>query len=290
MKINISSILDTGIERENNEDSLIFCPDLSRPEWSQGDMGAYFPLGKLGAIAVVADGMGGANAGEIASEIAINTIKDTFDPNSPIDIENDVEIIEFLHCVVKKADKNIIDRINSDPDTSGMGTTLVLCWILNGKVYIAWCGDSRCYVYNPANGLTPLTTDHSLVQELIDRGEISKEEAFTHPDSNIITRGLGDFDTEAVADIVVHDIHPNDTLLLCSDGLCGYCQDTDIETILANNYTEVNQCCQQLLQLALNAGGYDNISIIAASLINDDQQKPANLTLGQRIKHFFGLA
>lgn len=290
MKIKISSILDIGKERDNNEDALAFCPDLTNPNWETSKMPSYIPLGKHGAITIVADGMGGANAGEVASDISICTVKERFSSERIQEVIGDNDRIkELLHKVVQQADDKINKRILTDPDTLGMGTTIVICWILNNKAYIAWCGDSRCYVYNPVTGLKLLTHDHSLVQEMVDNGEITEEEAFQHPDSNIITRGLGDFNSEVYPDIAVYDIKPNDTLLLCSDGLCGYCDDRSIKDVLSHNFINIDDCCEQLLQLAYDAGGHDNISIIIASCINDQQEEPQKATWGQKFKRLMGL-
>lgn len=288
MKIRISAKIDIGIERENNEDAITWCPDLANPEWDSDKTVGYIPIGKLGALAVVADGMGGANAGEVASTIAIQTVKESFTPDRLATvIEDENKIKQHLSDVVTEADKRIYDR--ADDETSGMGTTIVICWVVNSKAYIAWCGDSRCYVSNPSGALHPLTKDHSLVQEMVDNGQITQEEAFDHPDSNIITRGLGDFGEVSFPDIVIHDIKPNDTLLLCSDGLCGYCEDAEIESVIEKHYHDTDTCCDKLMQLALDAGGYDNISIIAVSIINDQQKAPSKPSIGQRIKSFFGL-
>ena len=290
MKIKISAAIDTGKERDNNEDALAYCPDLASQQWHDDDMPDYIPLGDCGTLTVVADGMGGANAGEVASSIAINTIKEIFSTDCVKDIVSDDEKIKaLLNNAVTTADEHIINKMSIDPETAGMGTTIVICWIINGKAFIAWCGDSRCYVFNPARGLKLLTKDHSFVQELIDSGKITIEEAMTHPDSNIITRGLGDFDTNAVPDIITYDISPNDILLLCSDGLNGYCIDSDIESVLASNYSDVSQCSKLLMQLALSAGGFDNISIIAASLIGDEQEMPSEPTLFQKLKRFLNI-
>lgn len=291
MKIRISASIDTGKERDNNEDALTYCPDLLSPQWhDNGEMPAYITIGNCGTLTVVADGMGGANAGEVASSIAIDTVKEVFSAQRVEGIADDDEKIkELLHEVITKADEHIIAKMNTDPNTAGMGTTIVICWIFNKKAHIAWCGDSRCYVYNPAHGLKLLTKDHSLVQEMIDNGEISHEEAFSHPDSNVITRGLGDFDTNAAPDIIEYGISPNDTLLLCSDGLCGYCQDAEIESLMADKYSDVSQCCHQLMQLALDAGGFDNISIIAASLIDDNHEAPSGPSFFQKFLRLFGI-
>ena len=289
MKIKIASRLDIGKRRENNEDALVYCPSLSEPEWREDDMTSYLPLGDFGAIAVVADGMGGANAGEVASSISIVTIRDTFttDRVSAAIKGGEGTIQSLLLEAVKQADTAILHRIATDDGTQGMGTTIVVCWVLSDKAYIVWCGDSRCYSYHPAKGLKPLTHDHSWVQELVDKGEITPEEAFSHPDGNIITRGLGDFGSEVNPDFVVHSVKENETLMLCSDGLCGYCTDDILEACMSQYQTDTSSCCQNLLQQALDAGGYDNISIITISLISDNKEQPSPITLMQSMKRRF---
>lgn len=277
MKIKISALTDVGKERTNNEDALIYCSDLSLQKWSAECQKEYVKLGDLGTLLVVADGMGGANAGEVASSLAIETVKERFsvkNAQEALASEGD-GIASLLKETIAEADKVINQRMATDAETQGMGTTIVICWILNdGNAHIAWCGDSRCYVYRPTNGLRRLTKDHSLVQELIDNGEITEEEAFNHPDNNIITCGLGDFQAYPTPGIVSCELKPNDTVLLCSDGLCGYCTDDDIKQVLKAEYVENETCCQKMLDCALDAGGADNIAIVMASLIGDDQELP----------------
>lgn len=289
MKIKIASRLDIGKRRENNEDALAYCANLSEPEWHEDDMNAYLPLGENGALAVVADGMGGANAGEVASSISIQTIRATFtiDRVSAAVKGGEETIKSLLLEAIKQADTAILQRIATDDGTQGMGTTIVVCWIVAGKAYIAWCGDSRCYSYHPAKGLQALTHDHSWVQELVDKGEITPEDAFSHPDGNIITRGLGDFGSEVNPDFVVHPVKENETLVLCSDGLCGYCTDDTLEACLDKNQTDASNCCQSLLQQALDAGGHDNISIITISIIPDNRDRPTPITRIQSMKRHF---
>lgn len=288
MKIRISSALDIG-KRDNNEDALAYCEDLSQQQWSQDSMDTYIPLGEYGAVAVVADGMGGANAGEVASAIAIQTVKETLsiERAAAAMSAGDDSIRSLLEETIKCGDSNIIKHIANHCDTQGMGTTIVICWMIANKAYIVWCGDSRCYSYHPAKGLKPLTHDHSLVQEMVDNGEISLEEAFSHPDGNIITRGLGDFGSEVDPGFVVHPLKENETLMLCSDGLCGYCLDKDLETCMDQNHTDTFKCCQSLLKQALDAGGYDNISIITISVLSDNQEQPHQVTCFQSMKRRF---
>ena len=277
MKIKISALTDVGKERDNNEDALIYCSDLSLQNWDDGSTAEYKKLGELGTLLVVADGMGGANAGEVASSLAIETVKEFFSVSRVQETlaHGDEEISSLLKETISAADHAINQRMAEDPETDGMGTTIVICWILqDGKSHIAWCGDSRCYLYNTTSGLRRLTKDHSLVQELVDSGEITEEEAFNHPDSNIITCGLGGFQTYPSPDIVTCNLKANDTVMLCSDGLCGYCTDEDIKQVFSSECVETVSCCQKMLNKALDAGGADNIAIVMASVIDDDQEKP----------------
>lgn len=267
MNVAIFAKTDIGAHREQNEDAFVICPNLSSPDWNHYE--ASVELDSYGCLLAVADGMGGANAGDVAAALAVESIKDVFSSSDLAScITSDWRIKALLNDAVVSADKSIREYARHHTETVGMGTTLVLCWILEGKAYIAWCGDSRCYVFNPRYGIKALTKDHSYVQELINRGELTEDEALTHPDSNLITRGLGDLDAPAKADIVDYAIQPNDMFLLCSDGLCGYCTDDAIERVLRASDHDKKDCCDKLIQLALDAGGYDNICIVLALVDN----------------------
>lgn len=272
MKISVSGKTDIGLERANNEDAIAFCSDLDQSNWDASTFNGYITSGDLGSISIVADGMGGANAGEMASSIAIESLKRDLTPSLLSEvISSDEAIKSYLSTIISNANDAILKHIESDLDTIGMGTTIVLAWILKGKAYIAWCGDSRCYVFNPQHGLKCLSKDHSYVQELIDNGEITVTQSFNHPDSNIITRCLGDGDVSSEPEIIVYEIYKHDHFLLCSDGLCGYCNDRVIEKTLYKEYLDVERCSNALVNLALKAGGQDNISVINISTIEDDE-------------------
>lgn len=262
MKINICALSDVGKERPNNEDAISVCPDLTQSLWNCFSANSYVPLSSLGAVCIIADGMGGANAGEIASSLAIENIEESF---RKADYENimasDNTICNFLRDCIAQSDKRILNYTIKHPDSFGLGTTIVLLWIVNGKAFIAWCGDSRCYCFNPKSGLRLLTKDHSLVQELVDKGEIQAEEAFCHPDNSIVTRCLGDVGANPEPETLTHNIENGDLFLLCSDGLCGYCRDSKMEKVIYKHYDNIDECQRALLQLALKAGGEDNISI-----------------------------
>jgi len=287
MKIKVSAILDIGIVRDNNEDAFAICPNLLNSNWEQEETASYIPIGDAGSIMIVADGMGGPEAGEVASHVAIESIKKSFTPDCIAQYTDVDKKKSFLKKVIESANNAIKKAVEFNSEAVGMGTTVVLCWIFGDMAYIAWCGDSRCYVYNPNKGLKLLTKDHSYVQELVDRGDISENEAFMHPENNIITRGLGDLDIPANPDIITCSVSPNDMFILCSDGLCGLCRDWAIERVLDHTYLDLERCEKELLKLALDAGGDDNICIALASVIKDNKDSPDVMSYKAKIKTFF---
>ncbi len=287
MKIKVSAVLDIGMVRDNNEDAFAICPNLINPNWELEETASYIPIGDTSSILIVADGMGGPEAGEVASHIAIESVKKSFTPDCIAQYSDVDKKKSFLQKAIESANKAIKKAVEDNFESVGMGTTLVLCWIFSDMAYIAWCGDSRCYVYNPIKGLTLLTKDHSYVQELVDCGDISENEAFMHPEGNIITRGLGDLDIPANPDILTFPVSPNDMFLLCSDGLSGLCRDRDIESVLDHYYTDITQCKKELLKLALDAGGDDNICIALASVIADNKECPDDMSFMDKVKAFF---
>ncbi len=250
--------------RENNEDNFTVCPDLTKNEWIvPADNQPVIQLGSKGCIMVVADGMGGQNAGEVASAIAIDTVQEMFSSNRlPADVLNKPDAIkQHLRNVISECDTRIKNKTKDDVSTYGMGSTIIIAWLLGCKLYIAWLGDSRAYSYVEKKGIARLSKDHSFVQQLVDAGTISEEEAMDHPNSNIITRSLGDTSQKAKADVAEYDIEDGQVVLLCSDGLCGVCQDAEIGGIIEEAKDDLQNCKDRLVTAALAAGGSDNITI-----------------------------
>lgn len=250
--------------RENNEDNFTVCPDLIKNEWIvPADYQQVIPLGSYGCVMVVADGMGGQNAGEVASAIAIKTVQDMFAPaHLPADVLDKPDAIKsFLKKVISECDIRIKRTTKADPSTNGMGSTLVMAWLIGNKLYIAWIGDSRAYSFIKGKGIARLSKDHSYVQQLVDAEAISEEEAMTHPNSNIITRSLGDTSQKAKADVIEYDIEDGQVILLCTDGLCGVCRDEIIGGIIEEEENDLQKCKEKLTTAALAAGGSDNITI-----------------------------
>lgn len=271
--LRIVASTNMGLVRTNNEDNFIVCPDLEKGEWLLSQSDEYHDLGKYGALLVVADGMGGANAGEVASEIAVETIKTLC---SPEELEklvfDDNSIPTFLEDAIQKANANILTRSEQDSATSGMGTTIVMSWIYKNVAYITWCGDSRCYVYNSNLGLQRLSKDHSYVQELVDKGELDAEAAFDHPYSNVITKCLDGGKKHAVPESRKYELKDGDILLLCTDGLSGLCRDEEIIKILSEN-EDLQTCKNTLINAALSNGGHDNVTVAMAGIKIQDDEK-----------------
>lgn len=256
--------------RENNEDNFAVCPDLGKTEWIPPvDGQEVIPLAENGCLLVVADGMGGQNAGEVASSIAIETVRQMFLPtNLTTDVIGKPDNIKsFLKKVIVEADSRIKKHTQEHPETEGMGSTIVIAWIIAGSVYVAWLGDSRAYCIVPNKGIGRLTKDHSFVQQLVDAGKLTDEQAMNHPDSNIITRSLGDTSQKAKPEAVRYPLEQGMIILLCSDGLCGVCSDEIIGGIVEEKYSDLSVCKNELTTAALSAGGSDNITIALLEVV-----------------------
>lgn len=274
VKIKLAAGTNVGLIRQNNEDNFVVSSDLSTSEWLIPQAGPYADLGEFGALLVVADGMGGANAGEVASAIAVETIQEKFTSEQLKDVNNDdKDIQEFMKEVVKQADLNIYNHSKEDVSTRGMGTTIVMAWILGDKAYVCWCGDSRCYVLNKQHGLIQLSKDHSYVQELVDKGQLNPELMHDHPLSNVITRCLGDVEKRAEPETRIYQLHNGDIIMLCSDGLCGICHDDVILDTMIKYHEDPMECKNELISVALSAGGYDNVTIALANIRTDEEPK-----------------
>lgn len=260
----MTAATNVGLVRTNNEDNFIVNPDLTAPEWQvPEDTEALIPLGKNGCVMVVADGMGGMNAGEVASELAVSGIRKSFGDVTDFAKITDTgaHIEAFMKKAIVSADSDIKKKVKEDPSTEGMGTTIVMAWVLGNVVHVAWCGDSRAYLFNRQSGLSRLSRDHSYVQQLVDSGKLDPDLAFDHPNSNIITRSLGDSNSVAQPDYVCKGLSAGDMILLCSDGLCGLIRDEEIVDILTPERESINEYRDALFEGALEAGGHDNITI-----------------------------
>lgn len=252
--------------RPNNEDNYQLDDNLSDNSWGF-TADAEVSLGEKGALLVVCDGMGGMNAGEVASDIAVKTIKEWFTTDKLTDAAVAAPC-KYITSAIVAADAAIKAHSKTNPDTEGMGSTIVLAWLLGQKVYVGWCGDSRCYRFNPALGLERLSHDHSYVQELVDAGKLTEELAFDHPNNNIITRSLGDPRGAAQPDCKEFDLYNQDIILLCSDGLCGTLRDNEIAELIKQHQTSMQECRDALWDADEAAGWTDNTTIALAQIIS----------------------
>lgn len=243
--MNISSLTDIGLVRNKNEDSYFQSMDFE------------FPL------FIVADGMGGHNAGEIASKMAVEIIKQIFIENNNI-LNSEQELISIIINSIKKANQKIYEFSQSEEVYSGMGTTITLAYITQGNIYIGHVGDSRAYTISN-NNIFQITEDHSLVNELVKNGSITIEEGKVHPQRNMITRAAGTSEDIEV-DLVIKAYNIGDILFICSDGLSNMISDTEIMNTFINEPI-IKNACESLINKAKENGGKDNITIIAIELV-----------------------
>lgn len=231
------SITDVGMVRQVNQDYVY---------------ASAAPLGALPNLFVVADGMGGHQAGDYASKFTVETIKDELKKGEGDDIG------KLLVSAIKKANTELIKTAEADPRLKGMGTTVVVATIVGQMMYFANVGDSRLYLID--RGITQLTKDHSLVEEMVRLGGIRPEEAKHHPDKNIITRAIGAKDTVEV-DFYEHRLKKDDIILMCTDGLSNMVEDDELFHIVVGG-RDIVESAQSLVDAAKENGGSDNIGII----------------------------
>lgn len=217
-------------------------------------------------LAVVADGMGGHQAGDVASQMVLEGIKDAF---QTVDKSQSIEAWErWLRETIEATNRHIYEYAQENRLYQGMGTTVVAVLFAEHQFLVAHVGDSRLYRYT--DHLEVVTEDHSLVHELVQSGQISKEEAELHPQRNVITRALG---TEASIDVDLKRLSytENEQFLLCSDGLNGMVSDDQLTKVLAADKS-TEEKASTLIQLALDAGGEDNITLILVNTRNDKRR------------------
>lgn len=271
--LKIVALTDRGMEREHNEDFHTFCPDLKINKWSFFETVFVNKQDELGTLLVVADGMGGMNAGEVASDIAISSTKEYFAKNLKSANNPTPEITKkILAEAILFAHQQIIERQKTDESTKGMGTTIVIAWIAKNKLNVSWVGDSRCYLLRKEENLHYISKDHSLVQEMVDSGKITYEQAFYHPQNNIITQSLGDKKRTPIPGFISIPIQQDDIILLCSDGLNGMLTDKQIQEILIKN-TDIEVSAKVLIEESNKAGGHDNITAIISHIVSSPIKK-----------------
>ena len=208
-------------------------------------------------LAVVADGMGGHLAGDVASKMTTDLLQTLWEQDAS-NLNTPEKAEAWFETNVKHVNQKVFQYANENPECQGMGTTLVAAICSNEFATVAHVGDSRCYILNK-NGFRQLTDDHSLVNELVKSGQISKEDAENHPRKNVLLRAIGTESTVSM-DTKSVELEIGDTLILCSDGLTNKISDRELEEILRMN-NPIAEKADQLILLANEYGGEDNISL-----------------------------
>lgn len=222
---------DTGRRRRRNEDNYVVAPPLF----------------------AVADGMGGAQAGEVASKLATAALESV--------TTEELSGLERVDALIQEANRRIYDRASTDPTASGMGTTMTVALVEGMTVVIGHVGDSRAYLVR-GDSMEQLTEDHSLVNELLKSGKLSEEEAHVHPQRSVITRAVGT-DPDVDVDAFAIEAEDGDVFLICSDGLTDMVDDVDILELIDRSRDDLEKAVRSLVQFANKEGGEDNITAVA---------------------------
>ena len=231
---------DVGLVRKSNEDACRCGVFSSNAAW-----------------AVVCDGMGGVNGGNVASSIAVQKISETSLDGFRQGMSGEA-VRELLASSIASANRAVHEMAGSDVTLTGMGTTVVAAVVSGAVVHVAHAGDSRAYLLLPG-GIRRLTTDHSVVQEMVDKGDITEQQARIHPQKNVITRALG-VESSLRIDYIETEAPAGCRLLICTDGLTNYMEEDQISD-LAGKYAG-NELTEKLVALAKSAGGGDNITVV----------------------------
>ncbi|HEU4628079.1 MAG TPA: Stp1/IreP family PP2C-type Ser/Thr phosphatase [Steroidobacteraceae bacterium] len=269
-KIRCVGLTDTGKVREHNEDTIATDADIG--------------------LLVLADGMGGYNAGEVASGIAVKTVLNLI--REQVERE-DLTVLDresgmsrpsiILRDAIHRANKIIYQTARSQPQCEGMGTTIVAALFFDNKISVAHVGDSR--MYRLRNGrFEQVTMDHSLLQELVDRGFYSAEEAQRAANKNYVTRALG-VEPNVEVELQEAPVQKGDVYILCSDGLSDMVEDDDIHLTISTFSANLDTVAKQLIQLANDNGGRDNVSAVMAQVLDSF---PANKGVFDKLFRWFG--
>jgi serine/threonine protein phosphatase PrpC len=279
MNVELHAKSDVGRVRRGNEDNFLVLELSKQKTWTGTDGAAAptdlknFKLGEKGLVLVVSDGMGGALAGDVASRMAVDSVRDMIlGGDSEDGCEPDAPLVDCLKHATVYANLAIHHKSQEDSRCAGMGATFTGAAIHGDLLDLVQVGDSRGYIIRK-DQIRLATKDQSLVQQLVDVGQISEAEAETHMFRNVILQALG-----AQGDITPVTgrirLRKGDTLLLCSDGLSGKLRAEDIQNILASN-EDLAKACDELIAEANNRGGEDNITVILARFSGDELEEPA---------------
>ena len=239
------AMTDIGRKRMINQDYVFACEQ---------------PIGKLPNLFVVADGMGGHNAGDFASKYTVETIVENVKESA------DRQAVVILRKAIEAANEQIRMKAGQESAFQGMGTTVVAAVLNGNQMEVANVGDSRLYLVNDT--ITQITKDHSLVEEMVRMGGIDREEARNHPDKNIITRAVG-VESAVEVDFFEVELKAGDKVLMCSDGLTNMLEDEKILSVIQSQ-PDIDSCVKHLIDAANENGGRDNIAVLLIELVPDE--------------------
>ena len=242
----VISATDVGRKRDMNQDFLFVSAE---------------PIGNLPNLFVVADGMGGHNAGDYASRYGVTTLVES--------IKNDKNFnpVKIMQAGIEAANLAVYEKSMEDPALSGMGSTMVVATVVGGYIFVANVGDSRLYIADSVSGLMQVTHDHSLIAEMVRLGELSPEEAKHHPDKNIITRAVGTSESIRI-DFFDVKLEENARFLMCSDGLYNMVGESTIYKVLSAD--DIDDKAAELIKEANENGGFDNIAVVVVEPFTDE--------------------
>ncbi|MGE7661853.1 Stp1/IreP family PP2C-type Ser/Thr phosphatase [Peribacillus sp. NPDC097197] len=246
----------------------IFKTDRGKVRQHNEDNGGVFSNPEGVRLAIVADGMGGHRAGDVASGMTIDLLKERWEESSGIETANDAE--NWLKTQILLVNQLLFEHAEANLECKGMGTTIVAAICTDKFATIANIGDSRCYLYNES-GFKQVTEDHSLVNELVRSGQITKEDAEHHPRKNVLLRALGT-ELQVEMDITTVIFEEQDMLLLCSDGLTNKVSEVELEEMLNNGHS-LEEKAQSLIEMANNYGGEDNITLVLVQFIDESESR-----------------
>ena len=237
------ALTNVGVQRNTNQDFVYVSEEK---------------IGNLPNILIVADGMGGHKAGEVASELAVNAVLESIRSNKKKDK------ITIIEQAISEANEKVLQVAASDEKCKGMGTTIVVATVVENILYVANVGDSRLYLIG--DDIKQITRDHSLVQEMVSIGELDKESAKTHSRKNVITRAVG-VEKKLMADFFEVEVQEKTKILLCSDGLSNMVDDEELEAIIKDCGQDTLECTEhKLIDTANSNGGLDNIAVVLAEI------------------------
>jgi protein phosphatase len=259
-------LTDRGKVRESNEDNFLIA-ELARTLWVRQSSvpHPHTHYGRnRGHVFLVADGMGGHLAGEVASALGVTAIEGfvlhLLRRFSNLQATDEQGVLKDFQGALREANARIFEETSHHPEWTGMGTTLTMAFASNWKLFVVHAGDSRCYLFR-AGGLRQLTTDHTWVGELVRHGLLKAEQAVDHPYRHVVTNVLGGTEASVNAEVQRHDLEAGDVVLICSDGLTDMVDDGAIAAILRAEPTP-QAACEKLVAAANEQGGKDNVTVI----------------------------